>query len=107
MRRLFLTVAVVVCLAVSYALVRASAQPANEPKLVVTDKNKPKPDMPGLDCVQSAYTRVRIDQMASCPADKPLINGIMFSVDTDLSPRAGGEAEWSFNCCKIKTAEAK
>src|SRR5258708_584821 len=106
MRTVFVTVAVIMCLALSYDLIGARAQPSNEPNLVITGKDEPKPDSAGLDCVQTAYTRAKINQMASCPADTPLLNGIMFSIDTDLS-QTGTEAHWSFHCCKISIAKPK
>jgi hypothetical protein len=62
-----------------------------------------QPIPPGMSCARTAFVTMSTNMMMSCPADFPLLNGVMFGEQTKAATVNGplGRVEWSFYCCRV------
>ena len=77
------------------------APPRMTPLSELETSQRPVP--PGMDCARTAFVTMSTNMMMSCPADRPLLNGIMFGGQTKAATPSGplGRVEWSFYCCRV------
>ena len=61
-----------------------------------------QPVPPGMACARTEFVTMSTNMMMSCPAEFPVMNGVMFGEQTKPGTVNGplGRVEWSFYCCK-------
>lgn len=106
MRRAAVVFLIGISVGVGLAAIRSYAQskpvPPRMTPLAELEKGQ-KPIPPGLDCIRTGFVTMSTNMMMSCPADFPLLNGLMFGAQTKAATVSGplGRVEWSFYCCRV------